>query len=173
MSRRLPSRGAGAVLVVGLLLAGIVAAVVASTWVAGRFATDDSAGISGNRFYDVPSPLMSAAAGTVLRTRPAEVWLDGAPSFTATPLLYHSRTVDDRDQIVSGTLFTPTAPAAGGTLLTLAPGIQGSGRSARPAGSSSPAPSTRGAWSPQRCSRAGRWRSPTTRDTSTASLRRT
>jgi hypothetical protein len=85
-------------------------------------------------FYDVPAPLRKAPPGTVLRTRPAAVPLAGALPFTATTVLYHSRTVAGKDEIVSGTLFTPTlsSPAAAGTLLTLAPGTQGLGPQCAP-----------------------------------------
>jgi hypothetical protein len=85
-------------------------------------------------FYDVPSPLRKAAPGTVLRSRPAAVPLAGALPFTASTVLYHSRTVAGKDTIVSGTLFTPTlsSPAAAGTLLTLAPGTQGLGPQCAP-----------------------------------------
>jgi predicted esterase len=61
-----------------------------------------------------------------------EVRLDGAPPFTADVVLYHSRTVDGRDAVVSGTLFTPTTGGVGGTLLTLAPGTQGLGQQCAP-----------------------------------------
>jgi pimeloyl-ACP methyl ester carboxylesterase len=132
MSRRLPTLGSVTVCVVGLLLASITVAWLAPTSGPGSSATIDSEAFGRDRFYDVPSPLGSAAAGTVVRARPAEVRLDGAPPFTTTTVLYRSRTVDDLDQVVSGTLFTPVTPNAGRTLLILAPGSQGMGPQCAP-----------------------------------------
>jgi predicted esterase len=68
----------------------------------------------------------------VLRSRPAAATLVGAPPYSATTVLYHSRTVTGADEIVSGTVFTPTSPGAGTTLLSLAPGTQGLGPQCAP-----------------------------------------
>jgi hypothetical protein len=123
MSRRLSALTLAAACATAVLLAPPASAAPSPTAPAGTDA-----------FYDVPSPLRKAAPGTVLRTRPAAVPLAGALPFTATTVLYHSRTVSGKDQIVSGTLFTPTlsSPAAAGTLLTLAPGTQGLGPQCAP-----------------------------------------
>lgn len=126
MSRRLPALVLAAACATGALLVPAAAASAAPP------PTSTTAG--ADPFYEVPSPLRKAAPGTVLRTRPAAVPLAGALPFTASTVLYHSRTVTGADEIVSGTLFTPTlsAPAAAGTLLTLAPGTQGLGPQCAP-----------------------------------------
>jgi hypothetical protein len=121
MSRRLP-------------LLTLAAACGTAVFLAPPASAAPSAPASTDAFYDVPSPLPEAAPGTVLRTRPAAVPLTGALPFTATTVLYHSRTVGGEDQVVSGTLFTPTlsTPASAATLLTLAPGTQGLGPQCAP-----------------------------------------
>jgi hypothetical protein len=126
MSRRLSALTLAAACAAGVLLAPATPASAAPPPTTTTPSTD--------AFYDVPSPLRKAAPGTVLRTRPAAVPLAGALPFTATTVLYHSRTVAGKDQIVSGTLFTPalSSPAAAGTLLTLAPGTQGLGPQCAP-----------------------------------------
>jgi hypothetical protein len=125
MSRRLPALTLAAACATAVLLAPISPAAAAPA---------PTTASPADAFYDVPSPLRKAAPGTVLRTRPAAVPLAGALPFTATTVLYHSRTVTGKDQIVSGTLFTPTLspPSAAGTLLTLAPGTQGLGPQCAP-----------------------------------------
>jgi Secretory lipase len=125
MSRR-PSLALAAVVAAGLLLAPAASASAAPIPVPSAGAT------AGDPFYDVPSPLKPAKPGTVLRTRLAAVPLAGVAPFTTTTVLYHSRTVDGRDQIVSGTLFTPATPGTGSTLLTVAPGTQGLGPQCAP-----------------------------------------
>lgn len=73
------------------------------------------AAAAGGGFYTPPSPLPSAPAGTVIRTRPLTL---GGPGSLAPPnkswsVLYHSRDAHGRDIAVSGAVLTPTSPWTG------------------------------------------------------------
>ena len=131
--RRRRALGIAAGLCLLVLLLGAVAVAASRGPTRAPADTSEQGGDSRtDSFYDVPSPREEATAGSVLRSRPADVHLDGAPPFVATTLLYHSRSADGRDRIVSGTLLTPTGPGAGATLLVLAPGTHGLGPQCAP-----------------------------------------
>ena len=74
-----------------------------------------SAGAAATDFYAPPSPLPSAAPGTLIRSKPLTLGGPGtvAPSNNAWLVLYHSRDAQGRDIAVSGTVITPTAAWTG------------------------------------------------------------
>jgi hypothetical protein len=86
-------------------------------------------------FYAAPSPLPHGAPGALIRTRPAAITLPGAQPFTATTVMYHSRTATGGDEAVTGTVLTPTAPWTGPgprPYVSFAVGTQGLGKSCAP-----------------------------------------
>jgi hypothetical protein len=90
---------------------------------------------ASDAFYQAPSPLPAAAPGTLVRSRPAAITLPGAAPFTATTVMYHSRTATGGDEAVTGTVLTPVAPWAGTgprPYVSFAVGTQGLGPSCAP-----------------------------------------
>lgn len=85
-------------------------------------------------FYQPPQPLPSAAHGTVIRTialRDAAALPSAARNLA---VLYHSRSIEGRDIVVSGTIAIPrgTAPAGGWPVTTWTHGTTGIGPACTP-----------------------------------------
>lgn len=84
-------------------------------------------------FYQAPSPLPAGAPGALIRTQPAPVLL--LPIARATTVMYHSRSAQNDDIAVTGTVFTPTLPWLGlgpRPWVNLAVGTQGLGPQCAP-----------------------------------------
>lgn len=76
-------------------------------------------------FYAAPPAGPSAAPGTVIRTEAVDV---GDPAVRAFRVMYHSRTIDDRDIAVTGLVFAPAsgdAPSGGRPVVSWAHGTTG------------------------------------------------
>ena len=100
---------------------------------------------SGAAFYDPPDPLPEAEPGTLLRTEPMRV-LPGARGWK---VLYHSRSVDGRNIVVSGAVIVPDGkpPEAGRTVVAVGPGTVGLADScASSANGGGLAPALRDSW---------------------------
>ena len=85
-------------------------------------------------FYDAPTPLRWASAGTLIRQqRTSDYRVDGA-SVTATRILYHSRTSAGRDVAASAVVLVPpgAAPAGGWPVVADAHGSSGFGEDCAP-----------------------------------------
>lgn len=85
-------------------------------------------------FYDAPSPLRWAPAGSLIRSEhTTEYHVQGSPT-AATRILYHSRTSAGRDVAVSGVLLVPpgTPPATGWPVVVDAHGTSGIARDCAP-----------------------------------------
>lgn len=63
----------------------------------------------GESFYDVPEDVPAAGPGRLVRLEP----LDVPQGVRGWRVLYHSTSVDGRDIVLSGMVFTPEAPASG------------------------------------------------------------
>jgi pimeloyl-ACP methyl ester carboxylesterase len=96
---------AGLLAALGLGVTGLVVPVAA--------APPATAATGG--FYTPPSPLPSAAPGTVIRSRPLSLGAAGsaAPSYRGRTVMYHSRDAHGRDIAVTGAVLTPTAAWSG------------------------------------------------------------
>jgi pimeloyl-ACP methyl ester carboxylesterase len=112
-----------------LLAGGLLAAPLAGT------ATAQSAPTNAD-FFLAPSPLPAGKPGELIRYAPATANLGaGAPAATATTVMYHSRTANNKDDAVTGTLLQPQAPWTGPgqrPVVSFAVGTQGLAQSCAP-----------------------------------------
>ncbi|MEV7426409.1 alpha/beta fold hydrolase [Streptomyces sp. NPDC091212] len=129
------------VLVAALTLSGTLAGPAAATvddcdrqCVIDRArAVEQANALPRTSFYDVPSNLPPAPAGTLVRAEAAQGYqLD--PGIRATRVLYHSRSSKDRDVAASGVVLTPAGdpPRGGWRVVAYAHGASGAGRGCAP-----------------------------------------
>lgn len=90
---------------------------------------------AGRAFYAGPSPLPRQKAGTLIWSAP----IDAPAGARAWKVLYHSRSLQNRDIVVSGVVVVPdgTKPAAGRPVLTWAHGTTGTADKCAPSKSAS------------------------------------
>ncbi len=112
------ARGRGLIAAIALIGAGSIC-----------FSSPPARAQAASAFYVPPSPLPPAEHGAVIRTLP----LDDAAALPSAArnlvVLYHSRTIDGRDIVVSGTIAMPKgkAPAGGWPVTTWGHGTTGIG----------------------------------------------
>lgn len=109
-SIRRPAAAIGALVLAAALLLGACSSGSASS--SSTTTTVVEFGAPGlPEFYGVPSPLPSAAPGTVIRSEPVTVaGLHGSMS----RIMYHSTTIDGKDIAVTGLIAIPSTPAPSG-----------------------------------------------------------
>lgn len=85
-------------------------------------------------FYDAPTPLPWAAAGSVIRTQRTDEYVVNGVRVTGTRVLYHSRTSAGRDVAASGVIISPagTPPPGGWPVVADAHGTSGVARDCAP-----------------------------------------
>lgn len=93
--------------VLPLLVGGLVSIPLAGAAAAQNAATNAD-------FFLAPAPLPAGKPGELIRYAAATANLGaGATAATATAVMYHSRTADNKDDAVTGTLLQPQAPWTG------------------------------------------------------------
>lgn len=70
--------------------------------------------IARTSFYDAPTPLPWAPAGTLIRSQATDDYSTGGTALPATRILYHSRTSHGKDIAASGVVLVPSGPAPKG-----------------------------------------------------------
>lgn len=120
-------RTTGLLAAVGLAAAGLLPAV----------ATAPAQAAPDGGFYTRPSPLPSAAAGTLIRKRSLTLGGPGAaaPPYRGWSVMYHSRDAHGRDIPVTGAVLVPTAAWTGGgprPFVSYGVGTQGLGHQCAP-----------------------------------------
>ena len=109
------------------------AEVVCDDWCQAAWARQRADALARTAFYDAPSPLRHAPAGSLIRQEPASGYT--VPAGTgATRLLYHSRTAGGRDAAASAVVLTPSgaSPAGGWPVVVDAHGTSGVARDCAP-----------------------------------------
>lgn len=107
--------------------------VVCDDWCQAAWAQQRANALPRTAFYDAPSPLRWAPAGTLIRQQPATDYT--VPAGTGvTRLLYHSRTAGGRDVAASAVVLTPsgTSPHDGWPVVLDAHGTSGVARDCAP-----------------------------------------
>jgi hypothetical protein len=132
MARSLLRRTLG----IALALAPVAAVSIVGVADAHATTTTSAAATAVDSFYTAPKPLPAKAPGTVIRFRPATLDLGvGAPAAKAWTVMYHSRTAQNHDDAVTGTVITPTAAWTGTgsrPVVSFAVGTQGMGLTCAP-----------------------------------------
>jgi hypothetical protein len=85
------------------------------------------------KFYDAPTPLPPGKPGTLIRSEPSDEY-DLSADFSATRILYHSRSGSGVDVAASGVVLIPEGrpPAGGWPVIAWAHGFIGAARSCAP-----------------------------------------
>ncbi|GAA1306728.1 lipase [Planotetraspora silvatica] len=107
--------------------------VVCDDWCQGAWAQQRANALPRTAFYDPPSPLRRAPAGTLIRQQPATGYTVPAGA-RVTRLLYHSRTAGGRDVAASAVVLVPsgTSPHGGWPVVVDAHGTSGMARDCAP-----------------------------------------